>query len=103
MKKPIRNNCLITFKKKYFVGTIKKPKFAGYQILKAIVKKNSYGKLKNQHTFTIEVLDVIEEKFGFVVATKKQGEVFLIKGRNLYPYIVEHIQGEDSKKITDKS
>ena len=54
------------------------------EIIEGIVINNSYGIDKNQHTFTI--LTNTDEKI-------------LVKGRNLYPNIIEHIQGDDSKQF----
>lgn len=51
-------------------------------IVEGYVINSSYGVEKGQHTFTID--------FG--------GEKILVKGRNLYPNILEHIQGEISLK-----
>ena len=53
------------------------------EVIKGTVINNSYGADKNQHTFTIQT---------------DCGNV-LVKGRNLYPNIIKHIQGEESKKL----
>lgn len=49
--------------------------------ISGLVIKSSYGKLTNQHTFTIN----------------NNGMKVNVKGRNLYPNLLEHIQGEQSK------
>lgn len=48
-------------------------------IISGVVTSESYGKDKGQHTFTIDGVRV--------------------KGRNLYPNIIEHKQGEESKAL----
>jgi hypothetical protein len=53
------------------------------EIIKGTVINSSYGDEKNQHTFTIDT---------------DNGKI-LVKGRNLYPNIIKHIQGEQSKKF----
>lgn len=52
------------------------------EIIKGYVVKSSYGAAKGQHTFTID----------------NNGDKLLVKGRNLYPNIIKHIQGEISKQ-----
>ena len=47
------------------------------------VINSSYGSDRGQHTFTIDT----------------GNEKILVKGRNLYPNILKHIQGEESKKL----
>ena len=49
-------------------------------IVEGLVVNSSYGSERNQHTFTIDW----------------NGEKVLVKGRNLYPNILEHKQGENS-------
>jgi hypothetical protein len=53
-------------------------------IVEGYVINSSYGSDKGQHTFTIDW----------------DGEKVLVKGRNLYPNIIEHKQGETSIKET---
>ena len=72
--KAIRNGCFIKF------YSISKGK-----IIKGNVIKESYGEKTGQHTFTIEECD---------------GNKIIVKGRNLYPNMLEHIQGEISKKVS---
>ena len=54
-----------------FGGSYRKPKLEGFTLLLGVITKDSYGAAKQQHTFTLELLD----------GTKKR-----IKGRNLYRY-----------------
>ena len=51
------------------------------EIIKGTVINSSYGIDKGQHTFTIET----------------SNNKLMVKGRNLYPNIIKHIQGEQSK------
>jgi len=51
------------------------------EVIKGFVINSSYGADKGQHTFTID----------------NEGEKLLVKGRNLYPNITKHVQGEESK------
>ena len=55
-------------------------------IIEGEVINSSYGTDKGQHTFTI---------------LTETGEKIMVKGRNLYPNIIEHIQGEESKNQTN--
>lgn len=59
-----------------------KPKYVGDQEFSGVVVKHSYGEKTGQHTFTI-LLD-------------NGGGKKLVKGRNLYPNIIEHIVAIDS-------
>ena len=59
----------VCFERALFTGSFSKPKFNGYEKIQGKIIKDSYGKEKQQHTFTIELDD---------------GEKILIKGRNLY-------------------
>jgi hypothetical protein len=68
----IRNGCYVEFYSMTKGKTIS-----------GVVINSSYGAEKNQHTFTID----------------DNGEKVLVKGRNLYPNILKHIQGEESKKL----
>lgn len=51
------------------------------EIISGTVIKHSYGTDKGQHTFTIDT----------------GGDKILVKGRNLYPNLLSHVQGEKSK------
>ena len=72
--KAIRNGCFIKF------YSISKGK-----VIEGNVVKESYGEKIGQHTFTIEECD---------------GNKVIVKGRNLYPNMLEHIQGEISKQVS---
>lgn len=58
----------VAFARATFTGSYRKPKFAGYEVVRGTIVRDSYGAKKQQHTFTIETDD---------------GQL-LIKGRNLY-------------------
>ncbi len=53
------------------------------EIIEGTVITSSYGEDKGQHTFNIKT---------------NLGETIMVKGRNLYPNIIEHLQGEISKQ-----
>lgn len=52
-------------------------------VISGEVVKHSYGSERNQHTFTV---------------LSECGEKIMVKGRNLYPNIIEHSQGAESLK-----
>jgi len=58
-----------------FSGSFRRPEFIGNKRKSGIVLKHSYGLNKGQHTFTI---------------LHKDGTKTLVKGRNLYPNIINH-------------
>jgi len=58
-----------------------KPKFVGTKRFAGKVEKHSYGDKTGQHTFSIRLDD---------------GSIKLVKGRNLYPHLVEHVVAQDS-------
>jgi len=72
--KAIRNGCFLKF---YSVSK--------GRIVEGNVIKESYGEKTGQHTFTIE---------------EYNGNKIIVKGRNLYPNMLEHIPGEISKQIS---
>lgn len=74
----------ILFERAVFVGRYPKVKFSHTETVVAEVIKDSYGKMKQQHTFT---LYDIEEDI-----------TFTIKGRNLYRNGVKRIKWEDETK-----
>lgn len=90
----IRTGCIVVFFKSYFKGGFRSPKFDGKSLIKAEVTKHSYGQEKGQHTFTLKILEIMDNGSD---QTKKPGEFMLIKGRNLYPNLMKHEQGTESK------
>ena len=96
MSMAIRTNCELVIEKAYFQGSWRKPKFIGKQIMKVKVLRHSYGSEKGQHTFTLEVLDVLEELD--TSQAHGRGDTFRIKGRNLYPNVIEHSYISDESK-----
>lgn len=59
----------IRFERAIFRGSFRKPAFVGYELVTAIIVNDSYGREKQQHTFTLQLFD---------------GRRVFIKGRNLY-------------------
>lgn len=60
----------VRFERATFSGSYRKPKFKAFEMITGVIINDSYGKKKQQHTFTI-LLSGSDEKI-------------LIKGRNLY-------------------
>jgi len=60
---------VVVFQRAIFEGSFRNPKFLYMETIRGTIIKDSYGKEKQQHTFTIETWD------------KKK---IRIKGRNLY-------------------
>ncbi len=59
----------VKFERAIFKGSYRKPKFSHNETIVGTIIRDSYGKDKQQHTFTIQL---------------ENGEKLLIKGRNLY-------------------
>jgi hypothetical protein len=59
----------VRFDRALFAGSRTSPKFVGFERISGEIVKDSYGELKQQHTFTLLLED---------------GSKTLIKGRNLY-------------------
>lgn len=59
----------VSFERATFSGSFRNSKFSGFELVQGKVISDSYGRDKQQHTFTLELLD---------------GEKIMIKGRNLY-------------------
>jgi len=59
----------IVFAKARFAGSFRRPRFDGYEIIEAVIVGDSYGRGRQQHTFTLKLAD---------------GSTIKIKGRNLY-------------------
>ena len=95
LHKAIRTGCFLVIKKDYFCGSWRNPKYDGNAILCIEVIKHSYGVKTNQHTFTLKVLEIIESNSN---QTHTINSKILIKGRNLYPSVLDHIQGDESIK-----
>ena len=90
-----KGNCVtgdeIVFEKDIWRGNYPNVKWDGTESFAGIIRKDSYGKDKAQHTFTIELLS---------------GEKMLIKGRNLYKHSVYrkpwNDENERNKALSDK-
>ncbi len=104
---------IIKFTEGVFGGSFKKPKFIGNREIVAKVINDNYGSLKQQHTFTIEVIESSGEQ------PLKTGAKTTRKGRNIYrngtwrrPWNDEenrinianekHNRGDTARKIRDK-
>ena len=70
----------------FFRGRCKGAKCIGTLRLSGIVERHSYGVDKGQHTFSIRLVD---------------GTLKRVKGRNLYPNLVEHVPSPDSPDRCD--
>ena len=86
MTRPIRTKCRLIIVKPYFTSSWRNPKLKGKATMEVEVVRHSYGAKHGQHTFTVLVLKVIEACDG----CHQVGEKFLIKGRNLYPNVIDH-------------
>jgi hypothetical protein len=69
---------VILFTEAVFEGSFRKPKFLGERRIAARIVKDSYGSVKQQHTFTLEVLasDGVDALAAGTQTTRK--------GRNVY-------------------
>lgn len=74
----------ITFERAVYDGSYPNATFSHNERVKGVITKESYGKSKQQHTFTI-----------FDMETQKS---FRIKGRNLYKNGVLRKKWDDEKK-----
>lgn len=68
----------IKFTEGVFAGSYRKPNYQGERTLEAEVIKDSYGDLKQQHTFTLKVL----KSEGY--QPFDAGKIIRRKGRNIY-------------------
>ena len=68
----------ITFREAVYGGSFRKPLFRGHRMIAARILRDSYGQLKGQHTFTLEVLA------SQGVDPLQEGQVIKRKGRNIY-------------------
>ena len=65
----------------FFRGRSKGAKYTGTLRLSGVVERHSYGQERGQHTFSVRLTD---------------GTLKRVKGRNLYPHLVEHVPAADS-------
>ena len=96
MSYAIRQGCILKIRKPYFSGSWRKPKFVGDVQMTVEIVKHSYGAKKGQHTFTCYVVEAAESD---IDGAHGAGDTFLIKGRNLYPIVLEHKQSDESKRL----
>ena len=88
---------VIRFEEGVFGGSYRKPSFLGTRKIKALVLRESYGEKKQQHTFTIRILD----SSGYDPLSKKK-EVRR-KGRNIYRHGVERMLWKPSKRDPERT
>lgn len=69
---------IVTFAEAVFGGSFHRPKFLGERTIVAKVIRDSYGAAKQQHTFTLEILECGG------IDPLKAGTVTTRKGRNVY-------------------
>ena len=94
----IRTGCILTIEKPYFSGSFRNAKFIGAQPLVVEVLRHSYGQKRGQHTFTCKVIEIIEALD--LPSAHQVNEKFRIKGRNLYPNVKNHKQGQESIAVS---
>lgn len=58
-----------------------KPRIVGHTTYAGVVERHSYGGEKGQHTFSIRLQEPLVDA----------GKLKLVKGRNLYPNLTEHV------------
>lgn len=83
---------IILFAEGVFEGSFRNPKFLGFRWIKAEVLKESYGGDKQQHTFTLKVLDSDGKN------PLKINDIIKRKGRNIYRYKTKREHWKDEKK-----
>lgn len=91
----IREDCILKIKRCFFSGSFRRPKFDGDEIITVKVLKHSYGPTTDQHTFTLLCTESADGNRTNV------GDKILMKGRNLYPAVLDIIyQSEESKQAS---
>ena len=68
-----------------FRGRVTGAKLVGHKRFSGIVERHSYGEKTGQHTFSVRLAD---------------GTLKLVKGRNLYPNLIEHVPDPKSPDRT---
>lgn len=79
----------IRFEENVYTGSYRSAKLLGKRLVTAYVRKESYGELKQQHTFTIEVIECDG------IQPIAAGKVTRRKGRNIYKHGVMRLKWED--------
>ncbi len=80
---------VIRFKESVYCGSVKRPKYIGERTIEAAVLSESYGAIKQQHTFTLRVVDS-----DGIEALRPLTKI-LRKGRNIYRFGVERLLWKD--------
>jgi hypothetical protein len=68
-------NDVVLFSEPYYIGSYPNAKYEGDRTILGVIRKESYGSKKGQHTFTIYVLD--SDYYN-------EGDILRRKGRNIY-------------------
>ena len=89
----IRQGCKLRITKSYFTWRFRQSIFEGESEMTVEVLRHSYGDKLCQHTFTCKVLEILSNGSRL---THEVGDTFRVKGRNLYPCVLNHIQGQVS-------
>ncbi|MCC7510190.1 MAG: hypothetical protein IT464_12590 [Planctomycetes bacterium] len=71
---------VVTFRESVWGGTLRKPVKLGERVITAYVARDSYGRAKQQHTFTLHVIHVSGDCCADVPAVTTR------KGRNMYRF-----------------
>ena len=85
---------IIIFTESVFGGSYRNPKYKGDRKILGKILKESYGNEKQQHTFTLEILDV--EGVDFEEVLKKK--TIRRKGRNIYRKGVKRMKWKNEKE-----
>jgi len=85
---------VILFKEGVFGGTYRKPKHLGNRAVIAEVVKDSYGAAKQQHTFTLKILD------SWGTEPLKAETTTTRKGRNVYRKGTKRVPWNDENART---
>ena len=81
----------IKFTEGVFAGSYRNARFVGERVLVCKVIKDSYGALKQQHTFTLQVITCTG------MEPVKKGKTIRRKGRTIYRYGVERLVWNDEQ------
>ena len=82
----------VLFEEAVFGGSHRKPKFLGMRVIKAEVLRESYGERKQQHTFSLRVI----ESTGYEPI--EEGKEVRRKARNVYRSGTLRVRWEDESK-----
>lgn len=72
---------IIRFEEAVFTGSYKKPKFSHTAIHTVKIIKESYGSLRGQHSFTLEVIESTKRSKGDIF--RKMGRIWKLRNISL--------------------